>query len=84
MSTDKDHNIHKLIEIASDKFYDKHGYEPDIVYISKLQYMNLLREKEDLRSIMGKSGSHLKIRVAIGLEVRIHRRKKIVVKSFRK
>jgi len=84
MITELEQIIHERIEQASDKFYDKRGYEPDVVYINKSQYLNLLREKEDLRSLMGKSGRTLKNRIAIGLVVRIHWRKTIVVKSFKK
>jgi len=84
MRKDKEHNIHKLIEQASDKFYDKRGYEPDVVYINKSQYLNLLREKEDLRILIGKSGRSLKNRIAIGLVVRLHWRKKIIVRPFKK
>lgn len=68
MKRETEHKVHELIEQASDRFYDKNGYEPDFVYINKTYYRQLLREKEDLRSIIGRMAKHLAIRSVLGFE----------------
>lgn len=80
MKRETKHIVHELIEQASDKFYDKHGFEPDFVYINKTYYLHLLREKEDLRSIMGVMAYTLDNKVVMGMNVRLHWRKKIIVR----
>lgn len=78
------HDVHKLIDKASDVFYDKYGYEADIVYINKSYYLQLLREKDDLRKSMGRMAKHLPNRSVLGFEIRLHRRKKIILKKYKK
>lgn len=80
MKRETEHKVHELIEQASDRFYNKHGFEPDYVYINKAYYLHLLREKEDLRSIMGRMAYTLDNRVVMGMNVRLHWRKKIIVR----
>lgn len=80
MKKEIEHIVQALIEQASDKFYDKHGFEPDFVYINKTYYLHLLREKEDLRSIMGVMAYTLDNRIVMGMKVRLHWRKKIIVR----
>lgn len=84
MNSKTDHDVHKLIDKASDVFYYKHGYEADIVYINKWQYLQLLREKEDLRKSMGRMAKNLKNRSVLGFEVRLHWRKRIILKKHKK
>ncbi len=77
-------DVHQLIDKASDVFYNKHGYEADIVYINKSYYLQLLREKHDLRKSMGRMAKHLADRSVLGFEIRLHRRKKIILKNYKK
>lgn len=71
---------HKLIDKASDDFFHKYGYEADIVYISGLHYLHLLREKEIVRKSMGSRANQLSNRSVLGLEIRLHNSKKIALK----
>ncbi|MFA7327265.1 MAG: hypothetical protein WC121_11415 [Candidatus Kapaibacterium sp.] len=80
MKRETEYKVHALIEQASDNFYDKNGYEPDYVYINKTYYLHLLREKEDLRSIMGRMAYTLDNRIVMGMKVKLHWRKKIIVR----
>lgn len=84
MKTETNHNVHKLIDKASDVFYYKHGFEADIVYINKSYYLQLLREKDDLRKSMGRMAKNLPNRSVLGFEIRLHWRKKIILKKYKK
>ena len=84
MKKNTDRDVHKLIDKASDVFYHKYGFEADIVYINKWQYLQLLREKEDLRKSMGRMAKNLKNRSVLGFEVRLHWRKRIILKKHKK
>lgn len=84
MNNHIEHNVHELIDKASYVFYNKHGYEADIVYINKWQYLQLLREKEDLRKSMGRMAKNLTNRSVLGFEVRLHWRKRIILREYKK
>lgn len=78
------HDIHELIDKASDVFYEKYGYEADIVYINKSYYLQLLREKDELRKSMGSLAKNLSNRRVLGFEIRLHHRKEIILKKYNK
>lgn len=84
MKLETEHKVHELIDKASDVFYYKYGYEADIVFINKNYYLQLLREKEDLRKSMGRMAKNLPNRSVLGFEIRLHRRKKIILKKYKK
>ncbi|MER3330294.1 MAG: hypothetical protein RIF34_11995 [Candidatus Kapaibacterium sp.] len=78
MNKNTNHDIYKLIDKASDVYYNKHGLEADIFFINKSYYLQLLREKHDLRKSMGGIAKHRVDRSVLGFEIRLHRRKKII------
>lgn len=84
MGVDNNIKAHKQIMDVSDKFFDKHGYEGDIVFINKPLYLQILREKEGLRQLMGEIKRKLENRIILGMEVRLHRSKKIKIKMKKK
>lgn len=84
MKKNTDRDVHKLIDKASDVFYHKYGFEADIVFINKSYYLKLLREKHDLRKSMGRMAKHLADRSVLGFEIKLHKRKKIILKKYKK
>ena len=79
-----DMKAHRQIEIVSDRFYDKYGYEAEVVYINKPIYLQLLREKEGFRKIGLDFRHPIPNRIVMGMEVRLHRSKEIKVEMRKK
>ncbi len=73
---DDDMKAHRQIEAVSDRFYNTHGYEAEVVYINRPIYLQLLREKEGFRRSGLEAIQKIENRNALGMEVRLHRIKK--------
>ena len=84
MNKNSDSDFHKLIDKTSDVFYKKHWFEADIVFIIKSYYLKLLWKKHDLIKSMGRMAKHLADRSVLGFEIRLHRRKTIILMKYKK